>query len=177
MRVGTGVEGWLRRMAFATTAAILACASGAAGAQTAPAPPLALADDLVALGSQSMVKGIPIMLVFTEHDCPFCLRAKKDHLEPLAVSADYGPKVVLREIDVQSDATLRDFDGRPISHKEFARRYSIRSVPTIMTFTGAGQRVGEPLVGLLLPDFYNLYIHRQIDDGRLVIRRAATGAQ
>lgn len=150
---------------------ILACSAGAAGAQTPP--PLVKADDLLPLTSQSMVQGIPIMLVFTHEECPYCTRAKKEHLEPLAVSPDYGPKVILREVDVDSNETMRDFEGKPVTHREFARRYNIRSVPTVITFTSSGQQVSEPLVGLLTPDFYNLYLHRQIDDGRLFIRRAA----
>jgi len=159
------------RQALSATVMILACATGAAGAQTPP--PLVLADDLLPLTSQSMVQGIPIMLVFTHDECPFCTRAKKEHLEPLAISADYGPKVILREVDVDSNATMRDFEGKPVTHREFARRYNIRSVPTVITFTSSGQQVSEPLVGLLTADFYNLYLHRQIDDGRLFIRRAA----
>lgn len=165
-----GVGRRARALLHAIGALILACGCGVAGAQTPPA--LVPADDLVPLASQSMVKGIPIMLVFTESDCPFCARAKKEHLEPLAVSADYGPKVIIREVDVRSEAPIRDFDGKTMSQSDFARRYDIRSVPTIITFTGSGQRVAEPLVGLLIPDFYTLYIHRQIDDGRLIIRRA-----
>ena len=164
---------WTSRagLAFSTAAMILACSAGTAGAQTPP--PLVKADDLLPLTSQSMVQGIPIMLVFTHDECPFCTRAKKEHLEPMAVSADYGPKVILREVDVDSNETMRDFEGKPVTHREFARRYNIRSVPTVITFTSSGQQVSEPLVGLLTPDFYNLYLHRQIDDGRLFIRRAA----
>ncbi|MGH8616275.1 MAG: thioredoxin family protein [Burkholderiales bacterium] len=164
---------WVSRVsqALSTAAIILACSASAAGAQNPP--PLVKAGDLLPLTSQSMVQGIPIMLVFTHDECPFCTRAKKEHLEPMAVSTDYGPKVIIREVDVESTAEMRDFEGKPVTQREFARRYNIRSVPTVITFTSSGQTVSEPLVGLLTPDFYNLYLHRQIDDGRLFIRRAA----
>jgi thioredoxin-related protein len=61
---------------------ILTCAIGLPRAQQ-PYPPLEYADDLAALGKLSSARGTPIMLLFTRPGCPFCNRARKDHLEPL----------------------------------------------------------------------------------------------
>ena len=77
---------------------ILACTVRAALAQ-APAAPLQYADDFAELGQSVAASGLPIMLVFTRPGCPFCARAKQDHLEPLNASPGYGAKVVMREIE------------------------------------------------------------------------------
>jgi len=92
---------------------ILACTVRAALAQ-APAAPLLYADDFAALGQSVAASGLPIMLVFTRPGCPFCARAKQDHLEPLNASPGYGAKVVIREIEAPNALIpLRDNDSTP----------------------------------------------------------------
>jgi thioredoxin-related protein len=148
---------------------ILACAFAATAAQQFP--PIEIADDLVAIGKLSATRKAPIMLVFTRPECPFCARAKKEHLEALRVSQNYGAKIIMREI-VAADAktVLRDFDGNPTTHGEFARKYDIRSVPTVLVVDSHGKPLAEPIIGLTSTDFYNLYLEQAIDAGRMALR-------
>ena len=149
---------------------ILACTVGAARAQQR-FPPLDFADDLAALGTLAVARGTPIMLVFTRPDCPFCMRAKKDHLEPLRVSENYGAKIIIREIAAGDHLTvLREFEGNLTTHGEFARKHEVRMVPTVMVVDAQGRPLAEPLIGLTSPDFYNLYLEQAIDAGRLRLR-------
>ena len=148
---------------------ILACCALAARAQS---PALIATDDLLPLTSEAMVKAIPIMLVFTLSDCQYCARAKTEFLEPLAADPAYEGKVLIREIDLTSEAPLRDFDGKTVERRDFGRRFGIRSVPAVLTFTSAGRQVTEPLIGLHPPDFYRLYLAQQIEAAQLVVRRA-----
>ncbi len=146
---------------------ILTCAFGVTRAQQ-PHPPLEYAGDLAALGNLASVRGTPIMLVFTRPDCPYCARAKKDHLEPLRANPDYGAKVMLREIVTSNDViALRDFDGTPTTHRDFARKHQVRMVPTVMVVDARGALLAEPIVGLNVPDFYNLYLEQAIDAARV----------
>ena len=116
---------------------ILACAAGATFAQQFP--PLEFADDLAALGKLSNQRGAPIMLVFTQPDCPFCVRAKKEHLEPLRISQNYGAKVIMREIEAANNRiALRDFEGNLTTHGDFARKYEVRNVPTLVVVDAQG---------------------------------------
>ena len=149
---------------------ILACTAGTTGAQQYP--PLDIADDLGAIGKLSTQRGAPIMLVFTQPDCPFCTRAKKEHLEAMRISQNYGAKVIMREIVAADDRTaLRDFAGNPTTHGDFARKYGIKSVPTVIVVDGQGRPLAEPIVGLTAADFYNLYLEQAIDTGRLQMRQ------
>lgn len=156
---------YLRQIGLALL--ILACTAGAAFAQAPPAR-LEYARDLAALGKQAAARGVPIMLVFTRPGCPYCARAKKDHLDPLGASPEYGAKVMLREIEATSDALpLRDFDGTLTTHRNFARNRKVRTVPTVIVVDARGKPLADPVVGLNGPDFYSLYLEQAIDAARV----------
>jgi thioredoxin-related protein len=134
-------------------------------------PTLQYADDFATLGHEAAAGNKPIMLVFTRPGCPFCARAKHDHLEPLAASADGAAKVVVREIEAPNEMIpLRDFDGRMTTHADVARRYEVRIVPTVILVDSAGAPLADAVVGLNVPEFYNLYIEQAIDAARLRLR-------
>ena len=89
------------------TCAILTCAFAATAAQQFP--PIDIADDFVTIGKLAAARKAPIMLVFTRPECPYCTRAKKEHLEPMRVSQSYGSKILMREIVAADERTvLRD---------------------------------------------------------------------
>ena len=145
---------------------ILACTAGASLAQ-----PLLYADDFAALGKLASARNVPIMLVFTRPDCVFSARAKKDHLEPLRARPGYGPDLMLREIEAANDLIpVRDFDGNMTTHAELARKYAIHTVPAVMLVDAQGKLLTEAIVGLNVPDFYNLYLEQSIDAARLQLR-------
>jgi thioredoxin-related protein len=48
------------------------------------------------------------------------------------------------------------------THAEFARRYDVRTVPTVILVDGRGMALADPLVGLNDADFY-----QAIDAARL----------
>ena len=151
------------------TCAILTCAFAATAAQQFP--PIDIADDFVTIGKLAAARKAPIMLVFTRPECPYCSRAKKEHLEPMRVSQSYGSKILMREIVAADERTvLRDFSGTSTTHGEFARRYDIRSVPTVLVVDPHGKPLAEPIIGLTSTDFYNLYLEQAIDAGRVALR-------
>jgi thioredoxin-related protein len=151
---------------------ILACSMGAPFAQT-PSAPLLYADDLAATADIAGNTRMPIMLIFTKPGCPFCMRAKKDHLEPLNADPAYANRIMLREIEASNEQIpLRGFDGTMTTHGEFARRYDVRTVPTVILVDGRGMALTDPLVGLNEADFYNLYLQQAIDAARLRLRTA-----
>lgn len=154
-----GLSGWI------AGALILACAAGAPAAQSVHK--LRVADDLAVAARDAKKRDAVVMLVFTEATCPYCVRAKRDYLVPMQASRDYGRKVVMREVDVRRTDALRDFAGAATTQAAFAKRYSIRVVPTVIVVDYAGKPLAEPLVGLLTEDFYQLYLERAVDAGRL----------
>lgn len=163
------MKNYLRR--FGLGLLILSCVAGCASLPP-PSAPLEYADDLVAAGKLSASRQTPIMLVFTHPDCPYCVTAKKEHIEQLHVSRNYGSKVIVREVEAENTKlALRDFDGKATTHAELARRYNIKSVPTVIVVDARGKPLGDPIIGIVTPDFYNLYLEQAIDAGRLQLRR------
>jgi len=151
------------------TAAILACAPGAAGVQ-APAQ-LEPANDLAAAARFARARSVPILLAFTEAGCPYCARARNDYLVPLQASAAYGTRIVIREIDIRRNATLRSFDGTTIAPAALARRYRVTLVPTVVVVDYGGRLLTEPVVGLLGEDFYQTALERAIDAAHLKLKQ------
>lgn len=79
-------------------------------------------------------------------------------------------RMLLREIDVRSTGTLRDFAGRPTTAREFSRSKRIRTVPTVMVFDDTGKPVIDPIIGLASEDFYKLYLEQAIEAGMMRMR-------
>lgn len=153
-------------------AAILALLTAASPAQNGNGLPYG--EDFAALAQQARERRAPIMIAFTQATCPYCWIARRDHLVPMHVSAELRDRVIIREIEVDSNRRLRDFEGRTVTQKEFSRRYQVERVPTVIVVDGRGELLAQPIVGLLADDFYRLYLQQAIEAG-LYKLRAGTG--
>ena len=79
--------------------------------------------------------------------------------------------MIIREIEAPNDLIpLRDFDGNQTTHGEFARKYAVQAVPTVIVVNARGEPLADAIVGLNVPDFYNLYLEQAIDAARLRLR-------
>jgi thioredoxin-related protein len=154
-------------------AVILACAYiGAVLPLSHAAEPLRVGVDLQATAKLAREQRAPILLAFTTSTCPYCAVARRDYLVPMQVSVQWRDKVVMREIVLDTSATLRDFNGEAVAIRDFARRYGVRSVPTVIVFDGKGSQVTQPLIGLSSSDFYGLYLEQAIEAGLLRMRKS-----
>ena len=129
------------------------------------------ADDLAQLAAEARTKRIPVLIAFMQQSCPYCAIARRDYLVPLQNDPDWRHRVLIREIDVDRTAPLRDFTGAPTTHKAFARSHNARRVPTLIFFDADGNRIGPPIVGLISEDFYRLYIEQGIEAGLSKMRQ------
>lgn len=106
-----------------------------------------------------------MLIFFTATHCAYCTQVKEEFLLPMLRNPEYARKISMRQIHVNSSASLRDFSGKQTTHKEFARRHRIKLTPTVSIFSPQGAPLSEPLVGLSTPDFYGAYLDRAIDEG------------
>ncbi|HEX6827945.1 MAG TPA: thioredoxin fold domain-containing protein [Burkholderiales bacterium] len=142
-------------------------APGAAAAEIAPAT------DLAADLAQVRARGIPLLVLFSLPDCRYSERLRQEFLYPLLTSPEWRDRVILRQVDLHSARAFTDLAGRPSTHEKFATEQRIRLAPTVKLFDAAGREVTEPLVGLLTPELYGLYLEHALDDG---LARAAVPA-
>ena len=99
-----------------------------------------------------------VLVLFSLPGCRYCDEVRAQHLLPLQQDPGLRGRVEIREVDMSSDAMLRDFDGTLVSHRAFARVHAARIAPTVVAFDGRGARRGKPIVGAKIPEFYGHYL-------------------
>jgi hypothetical protein len=145
VKVPTGV--------LASLLAVAATAAAAAGLpvptdlreETAPAP-----------------EGV-VLVLFSLSRCRYCDEVRAQHLLPLA--KEQRGRLPILEVDMASDKMLRDFSGARVTQRAFARAQGAKIAPTVMAFR-RGERVGEPIVGAKIPEFYGHYLAGLLDRAR-----------
>jgi thioredoxin-related protein len=147
---------------------ILACALLAAAPVRADAPPLV--NDLAAVAAAAYQQRVPVLVAFTTRSCPYCIKARRDYWKPMNERADWRAAVRMVEVMLDGEQTFRDFNGNPTTVREFARRFGVRGVPTVMVFDTSGNPVAEPIVGLPSADFYGAYLKNAVARGLEVMR-------
>jgi thioredoxin-related protein len=129
----------------------------AAGTAAEAANDLPAARDLRVEAERSTQAGHPLVIIFSRADCRYCETVKRDYLKPLAADPRYA-KLVIRQVNQDSDAPLSDFRGEKTSHARFASAQKVKLVPVVAFYDAQGRQLAEPIVGARLPDFYQSYL-------------------
>ena len=161
------IKAFLSAWPSAVRLLILACACVATAVH---ADPLPLASDLEAAARTAREQRAPVLIAFTLKNCPYCAIARRDHLEPLRASDKWRNKAILLELQIDGTQALRDFSGNATTARDFARRYAVRRVPTVIVFDDQGKPAATPLVGLSSGDFYTLYLEQALESGLIQMR-------
>ena len=132
-----------------------------AGSLMAAETPLPFAHDLPALAQASAKQGMPLILLVSLTDCKFCEQIRLKHLAPLLQTG-----VPVWQIHLDTDERLVNFDGKTITARQFAKDLKVRVAPSVYFFDALGRQVAEPLVGMMLDDFYAAYLENAITAGR-----------
>lgn len=121
-------------------------------------------------GRDAAQKKVPVLVLFSTPECPYCERVKRDYLMPMHQDPAYGKKVIIREVTVGTNAPLTDFNGTSTTEGAFATAHKVVMVPTIQVLDTRGKATGEAIVGLLIPDFYFGYLESAIEEGVRIVR-------
>ena len=113
---------------------------------------------------------VPIMVLFSTPNCPYCERVKREYLVPMHKDPAYRNRVIFREVTVDSTAAITGFGGTRTTEGAFAAENKVFIVPTVMVFDTQGKPTSEAIVGLLIPDFYFGYLEAAIDEGQGKVR-------
>ena len=117
-------------------------------------------------------KQIPILILFSMQDCPFCKRVREEILIPTTLNAEYDNKVILLEVDGANHAKMIDFDGKITTQANFVARNRVGLTPTVKFFDPQGREVANPIVGLVTVDYYGGFLDQAIDTSIAKIRGA-----
>ena len=146
---------------------ILACACAISAAYAEPLP---LVSDLQAAAKIAQAQNAPVFVAFTLKRCPYCNTARREYWVPMNGADPWRGKVVMVELELDGAPALRDFDGKATTARDFARRFGIRSVPTVIVFDTQGAPAAAPVIGLASGDFYGAYLEQAIETGLAKMR-------
>ena len=128
------------------------------------------AENFAALSDRARSGHMPILLVVSQADCPYCELLKREILEPMLVSGEYEGRVLIRELLIDSALPGRDFDGQAVAPDELAGRYRIRLTPTVLFPDHRGRELTKRMIGINTVDFYGHYLDAAIDAARERLR-------
>lgn len=151
MRLLTG----LRAIAIA---AVLASTNALANGVTVP-----LAADLKTDATRAANGGLPMLLVVTREDCGYCARLKRTVLVPMLLSGEYETRVIIRELNIDAQTPLVDFDGGSVTPLGLAGRYDALFTPTVLLVGPQGQELHDRLLGINNDEMYLFYLDKAID--------------
>ena len=154
----------------AARAAILSCALFLP-ALPATAQHLENAGDLARTARESSASGRALLVLFSEKDCVWCERTRREFLLPMQRNPGYREKLAFVQVNVDSDAPLTDFRGRPSTHAALARQFGVKLMPTVMLLGRDGEPLAEALVGFTGSDYYGYYLDQRIDSAVARVRK------
>lgn len=125
---------------------------------------LSAAHDLQADARTAAGSGIPILLFFAADSCAYCQAVEESYLQPMVKTGQYRGRVLFRVVRIDSEAPLRDFDGRMTTQQAFAAAHGVRLTPVVRLVNASGRELVPQLLGYTSPDFYGSYLESAIDD-------------
>lgn len=138
-----------------------------------PAPDLPLVSDLRADARRVEARRVPIVVLFSLPNCPYCHEVRRSHLLPLAREPGRSAGFLLRQVNIGGSEPAIEFDGVPTTHAGIAKSRGIRGAPEVVFWDSRGRPVAEPLRGMLLPDFYSAYLEEALETAARRLREAA----
>ncbi|MEY5028129.1 MAG: hypothetical protein RLZ63_444 [Pseudomonadota bacterium] len=148
---------WIRLFRLALVGGML----GVGVAHSAPDAPLPTSTSLARELAQARQRHEPLVVMVSLPNCPFCRISRQSHLNPMWKA---GMPIV--QVDMRSDAMTEDFDGKPVTHDQMARRWQIKVAPTLLFIGAGGKEVAERMQGTYLPDFYGPYLQERLQQAR-----------
>lgn len=121
-------------------------------------------NDFKALSKQLKQEKLVLVLEFKTKNCRFCKQLEDEILKPMLISGDYNDLVSIKQISLDSDQQVTDFDGSLITGKQLAKRMNIIVAPTLVFLNSEGQEVSERIVGINTPEMFSAYVDAAIDE-------------
>ncbi len=126
-------------------------------------------DDLQALGEQISGTRKPLLLMFSQHHCPFCKKLKSEVIEPMLQNPQYRQRLFMRELMIDFGSNLSDFKGKPTTGIDLFELYGMIVTPTIILVDGSGKEIAKRQTGVNTVEMYAWYLDQAIDDAVLAL--------
>ena len=124
---------------------------------------LPMAENFRADARQARQQRVALLVFFSAKSCQYCEQMRELFLGPMFASDEYSDKVIMREVQVDGGRELRDFEGKRVSHRDFAMSYRIGLTPQIWFLDPTGKELVPALVGLSTPELFGGYLDAAIE--------------
>lgn len=145
--------------------------AGAAIAQDSPR--LEETSDFYSLGEDAGERDLPILVMFSQTNCTYCVILEEQYLRPMLKSGEYKDKVIIRKVSIDSFDMLRHFDGSKIDASDFAGNYRAYVTPTMVFLDRNGKELTKRLMGVGTEGFFANEIDKAIDHSLRRLRSVA----
>jgi len=126
-------------------------------------PNLIKTTNLLADSKLAKNHSIPLLVMFSQAECPFCLKLTEEILEPMLISGDYTDRVLIRELMIDDHRDIIDFSGNPVDPREVFSRYLLYVTPSILLLNSQGDELAERQIGINTVEYYGYYLDQAID--------------
>ena len=83
-----------------------------------------------------------LLVMFETEDCPWCKRMKQQVLNRVAIQEYFHEHFRIISLDAEGDVEVVDFDGTPLTSKDFAlKTLRVRATPVFVFFDGQGEKI------------------------------------
>jgi len=113
-------------------------------------------------GGLAAQRGVPMVLMVSAEECPYCMVMESDYLVPMLRNRAYDSMVLIRKIHLDSFDEIIDFDGKEIAPTDLSQRYGVWVTPTLLFLNSEGEEVQKRMVGLGVRDFVSDFIDQSI---------------
>ena len=111
------------------------------------------------VAATARTRGVPIVVVFCSFWCRHCDAMEQQVLNPMMLNDEYKKRILLKKLEVDSDATITGFDGRQYSGDEISKMYNVDLYPTLVFFDANGREVSQRIVGMSSSE----YVFNELD--------------
>ena len=100
------------------------------------------------VAATARTRGVPIVIVFCSFWCQHCDAMEQQVLKPMMLDVKYRERILLKKLEVDSDSTITDFDGKQYRSDEISKVYNVDLYPTVVFFDANGREVSQRIVGM-----------------------------
>ena len=127
-------------------------------------------DDLSEVAAAAERQGVPILLIVSQHACPFCELLKTEIIDPMRISGDYVDKVVMVEILMDAETEIRDFHGNLVRPGVIADAYKVWVTPTLLFLDHTGREIHPRTLGVNTVEMYGHYLDLSLQEALRAVR-------
>jgi thioredoxin-related protein len=127
--------------------------------------------DLKSVSEQARKLNLPILLVVSQHHCPFCQQLKREVLDPMMLSGQYTDKVVMVELLMDDETNIINREGKSVYPGSVIADYKVWVTPTLLFIDYQGKEVEKRMIGVNTIEMYGFYLDQAIDAALVAVKQ------